>query len=52
MKSSIYSPDKLVKNISEYRDIADSNIAGYHIFCFNQIETSEKWRSETISKLI
>ena len=52
MKSSIYSPDKLVKNISEYRDIADSNLAGYHIFCFNQIETSEKWRSETISKLI
>jgi len=52
MKSSIYSPDKLVKNISEYRDIADSNLVGYHIFCFNQIETSEKWRSETISKLI
>ena len=52
MKSSIYSPDELLKNISEYKDIADSNLAGYHIFCFNQIEISEKWRTETISKLI
>ena len=52
MKSSIYNPDKLVTSISEYKDIADTNLAGYHIFCFNQIEISEKWRTETISKLI
>ena len=52
MKSSVYSPDKLVKDISEYKNITDTNLAGYHIFCFNQIEISEKWRTETISKLI
>jgi len=52
MKSSIYNPDKLVTSISEYKDIADTNLAGYHIFCFNQIEISEKWRTETISKLM
>ena len=52
MKSSIYNPEKLVTSISEYKDIADTNLAGYHIFCFNQIEISEKWRTETISKLI
>ena len=52
MKSSIYNPEKLVTSISEYKDIADTNLAGYHIFCFNQIEISEKWRNETISKLI
>jgi len=52
MKSSIYNPDKLVTNISEYKDIADTNLAGYHIFCFNQIEITEKWRTETISKLM
>ena len=52
MKSSIYNPEKLVTSISEYKDIADTNLAGYHIFCFNQIEISEMWRTETISKLI
>ena len=52
MKSSIYNPEKLVTSISEYKDIADNNLAGYHIFCFNQIEKTEKWRTETISKLM
>ena len=52
MKSSIYNPDKLVTSISEYKNIADTNLAGYHIFCFNQIEITEKWRTETISKLM
>ena len=52
MKSSIYNPDKLVRSISEYKDIDDTNLAGYHIFCFNQIEITEKWRTETISKLM
>jgi len=51
MKSSIYNPEKLVTSISEYKDIADTNLAGYHIFCFNQIEKTEKWRTETISSL-
>ena len=52
MKSSIYNPDKLVTSISEYKDIAGTNLAGYHIFCFNQIEKTEKWRTETIAKLM
>jgi methylenetetrahydrofolate reductase (NADPH) len=52
MKSSIYNPDKLITSISEYKDIAYTNLAGYHIFCFNQIEITEKWRTETISKLM
>ena len=52
MKSSIYNPDKLVTSISEYKDIANTNLAGYHIFCFNQIEITEKWLTETISKLM
>ncbi len=52
MKSSVYNPDKLVTSISEYKDIANTNLAGYHIFCFNQIEITEKWRTETISELM
>ena len=52
MKSSIYNPDDLLKDITEQNDINQTNLAGYHIYCFNQIETTEKWRSDTISELI
>ena len=51
MKSSIYNPDDLVRDITEIIDINDSKLAGYHIYCFNQIETTEKWRTERISAL-
>ena len=37
MKSSIYNPDDLVRDITEQIDINDSRLAGYHIYCFNQI---------------
>ena len=52
MKSSIYNPDDLLKDITEQNDINQTNLAGYHIYCFNQIETTEKWRSDTISALV
>ena len=52
MKSSIYNPDDLLKDITEQNDIDQTNLAGYHIYCFNQIETTEKWRSDTISALV
>ena len=51
MKSSIYNPDDLVRDITEQIDTNDSKLAGYHIYCFNQIETTEKWRTEIISAL-
>ena len=51
MKSSIYNPDDLLRDFTEQNDINQSNLAGYHIYCFNQIETTEKWRTESISNL-
>ena len=51
MKSSVYTPEKLVTGISNYKDITDTNLVGYHIFCFNQIEKTEKWRSKMIASL-
>ena len=51
MKSSIYNPNDLLRDITEQNDINTSNLAGYHIYCFNQIETTEKWRTDTISSL-
>ena len=51
MKSSTYYPDRLVTDISEYEKINQTNLAGYHIYCFNQIEISENWRNEKIISL-
>ena len=51
MKSSTYYPDNLVTDISEYEKINQTNLAGYHIYCFNQIEISENWRNEKITSL-
>jgi len=51
MKSSIYYPDSLVESISKYDQIDATNIAGYHIYCFNQIEITEKWREEKIANM-
>jgi len=51
MKSSVYKPDDLVGDIGQYKNAPDMNIAGYHIFCFNQVESTEKWRNETIARL-
>ena len=49
MKSSIYNPNDLVRDITEQIDINTSNLAGYHIYCFNQIETTEKWADTEIN---
>ena len=51
MKSSIYYPDSLVESISNYDQIDATNLAGYHIYCFNQIEITEKWRSAKIANM-
>ncbi|MDP6917385.1 MAG: methylenetetrahydrofolate reductase [SAR86 cluster bacterium] len=51
MKSSVYTPEKLVTGISNYKDITDTNLVGYHIFCFNQLEKTEEWRNKMISSL-
>ncbi len=47
----INTSDDLLRDITEQNDINTSNLAGYHIYCFNQIETTEKWRTDTISSL-
>ena len=51
MKSSIYYPDSLVESISKYDQIDATNLAGYHIYCFNQIEITEKWREAKIANM-
>ena len=51
MKSSMYKPDDLVMDIARYQALPDTNVAGYHLFCFNQVENTENWRNDAIESL-
>ncbi|MGI9261513.1 MAG: methylenetetrahydrofolate reductase [Woeseiaceae bacterium] len=51
MKPGAYIPDDLVIDFAKYHADPDMNIAGYHLFCFNQIESTERWRQEAIESL-
>lgn len=51
MKSPEYRPDDLVLGLAKYHALPGADIAGYHLFCFNQVESTEKWRNEAIEAL-
>jgi len=51
MRSAVYQPDQLVLTIAPLAANPAYGVAGYHIFCFNQIETTEIWRYQTIRTL-
>ena len=52
MKAGIYKPNDLVHGLAKYQAMPEANIAGYHLFCFNQVENTERWRHEAIEELI
>ncbi len=51
MKSKSYRPDSLLLDLAPY--IADPfyNIAGHHIYCFNQVARTEEWRREFLESV-
>lgn len=51
MKSSTYYPDELVLKLAKYQADPVCDIAGYHLFCFNQVEATEKWRHASVEAL-
>jgi methylenetetrahydrofolate reductase (NADPH) len=46
-----YRPDDLLRDLAPW--IADPalGVAGHHIFCFNQVESTERWRAEFLAEL-
>lgn len=52
VKSPLYLPDELIQELAEFQVMPVANIAGYHLFCFNQVENTETWRHEAIDKLM
>ncbi len=44
-----YNPDTLVEELAPYVGDRAHNIAGFHVYTFNQVESTEKWRRRTPS---
>ncbi len=49
LKPGGYSPDDLVGELAPYVGDRDYNIAGFHIYTFNQVESTEKWRQQMLN---
>ena len=45
-----YQPDDLLAGIEPYLSDPEINIPGFHLFSFNDIERTERWRKETFEK--
>jgi methylenetetrahydrofolate reductase (NADPH) len=46
-----YQPDDLLAGLQPYLDKGELDIPGLHLFCFNNVERTERWRVETMAKL-
>lgn len=46
LQHKAYRPDDLLINLSPYLADPTLNIAGHHIYCFNEVEKSEQWRKQ------
>ena len=46
-----YQPDDLLTGLAPYISDTDLNIPGFHLFSFNDVERTEKWRMELSEKL-
>ena len=46
-----YQPDDLLAGLYPYLDDGELDIPGLHLFSFNNVERTERWRVETLEKL-
>jgi len=45
-----YQPDDLLAGLEPYLVAGESNVAGFHLFSFNDIERTERWRTQSMGK--
>jgi methylenetetrahydrofolate reductase (NADPH) len=46
-----YSPNRLVQRLTPSFGLPDTNLQGFHVFTFNELEKTEAWRREWIGRL-
>jgi methylenetetrahydrofolate reductase (NADPH) len=47
-----YSPERFVTGLLPDVARSESKVAGLHVFTFNEIEPTERWRQETLARLL
>jgi methylenetetrahydrofolate reductase (NADPH) len=47
-----YEPDDLLEGLERYLEVSRLNVPGFHLFSFNDVERTEKWRVKTCEKLM
>ncbi|MGD9021176.1 MAG: methylenetetrahydrofolate reductase [Lysobacterales bacterium] len=47
-----YQPDHLLDGLHPFLPDPELNVSGFHLFSFNDVERTERWRAETYAKLI
>jgi len=51
ISSRPYQPDELLAGLRPYLDDPQLDIPGFHLFSFNDVERTERWRVETLKNL-
>lgn len=46
-----YTPDRLVEGLAPVVNDPASGVAGWHVFTFNEVETTERWRQRLLTEL-
>ncbi|MGN9786049.1 methylenetetrahydrofolate reductase [Nonomuraea sp. ZG12] len=46
-----YSPDKLFERLAPRVSEAETNLAGFHLFTFNELEKTEAWRRKLLARV-
>jgi methylenetetrahydrofolate reductase (NADPH) len=46
-----YKPDELLEQLTPTLADETNNVAGFHIYTFNQLEKTERWRKDILQKL-
>jgi len=46
-----YSPNKLVERLTPAFARDDSGLRGFHVFTFNDLESTEDWRQRWLARL-
>lgn len=46
-----YSPTRLVRRLTPSFGAPDNNLAGFHVFTFNELEKTQTWRKEWLARL-
>jgi methylenetetrahydrofolate reductase (NADPH) len=46
-----YQPDDLLAGLQPHLDDPELDIPGFHLFSFNNVEPTERWRVETLERL-